>query len=153
MLQLVNPDIAIITETNVPNQENLSYLGNRNEAHMIYNFSLPPLVLNALMQGRSDHLKTWMMSMPPAPVGGAYLNFTASHDGIGLRPAEGLLTDQEYQQLLETMKKIGGKISMRRQSDGSESPYEINISQPGLSTSFEHQLLSKFCLLPSVTVT
>jgi sucrose phosphorylase len=128
VLQMVNPAIAIITETNVPNRENLSYFGNRNEAHMIYNFSLPPLVLNALMQGRSDHLKTWMMSMPPAPVGCAYLNFTASHDGIGLRPAEGLLTDKEYTDLVDTMKRFGGRISMRRRSDGSESPYEINIS-------------------------
>ncbi|MGB3494117.1 MAG: sugar phosphorylase [Elainellaceae cyanobacterium] len=128
LLQMVNPDIAIITETNVPNRENLSYFGNRNEAHMIYNFSLPPLLLNALMQGRSNHLKTWMMSMPPAPAGCAYLNFTASHDGIGMRPAEGLLTDQEYHELIETMKRFGGKISMRRRSDGSESPYEINIA-------------------------
>lgn len=128
VLQMVDPAIAIITETNVPNRENLSYFGNRNEAHMIYNFSLPPLVLNALIQGRSDHLKTWMMSMPPAPVGCAYLNFTASHDGIGLRPAEGLLTDKEYTELVDTMKRFGGRISMRRRSDGSESPYEINIS-------------------------
>ena len=113
VLQLIDPGIALITETNVPNRENLSYFGNRNEAHMIYNFSLPPLLLNALLQGRSDHLKTWMMSMPPAPIGCAYFNFTASHDGIGMRPAEGLLTDDEYQQLLDTMKRHGGKISMR----------------------------------------
>lgn len=128
VLQMANPDVALITETNVPNRENLSYFGNRNEAHMIYNFSLPPLLLNALMQGRSDHLKTWMMSMPPAPIGCAYFNFTASHDGIGLRPAEGLLSDDEYQALLDTMQRFGGKISMRRHPDGSESPYEINIS-------------------------
>ncbi|MEO0534205.1 MAG: alpha-amylase family glycosyl hydrolase [Cyanobacteria bacterium P01_A01_bin.123] len=128
ILQLIDPGIALITETNVPNRENLSYFGNRNEAHMIYNFSLPPLLLNALLQGRSDHLKTWMMSMPPAPMGCAYFNFTASHDGIGLRPAEGLLTENEYIDLLETMKKFGGRISMRKRSDGSESPYEINIS-------------------------
>ena len=128
ILQVVNPSVAIITETNVPNRENLSYFGNRNEAHMIYNFSLPPLLLNALMQGRSDHLKTWMMSMPPAPIGCAYFNFIASHDGIGLRPAEGLLDESEYESLLDTMKRFGGQISMRRRPDGSESPYEINIS-------------------------
>jgi sucrose phosphorylase len=128
ILQLIDPGIALITETNVPNRENLSYFGNRNEAHMIYNFSLPPLLLNALLQGKSDHLKTWMMSMPPAPIGCAYFNFTASHDGIGMRPAEGLLTDQEYEELLATMKRHGGEISMRRRPDGSESPYEINIS-------------------------
>ena len=128
ILQMVNADVALITETNVPNRENLSYFGNRDEAHMIYNFSLPPLLLNALLQGKSEHLKTWMMSMPPAPVGCAYLNFIASHDGIGVRPAEGLLAEKEYQQLLKTMQNFGGKISMRKKADGSESPYEINIS-------------------------
>jgi sucrose phosphorylase len=95
---------------------------------MIYNFSLPPLLLNALLQGKSEHLKTWMMSMPPAPIGCAYLNFTASHDGIGVRPAEGLLAEEEYHQLLATMQKFGGQISMRQNADGTESPYEINIS-------------------------
>lgn len=128
ILQMVNADVALITETNVPNGENLTYFGNRDEAHMIYNFSLPPLLLNALLQGKSDHLKTWMMRMPPAPMGCAYLNFTASHDGIGLRPAEGLLTGEEFGQLVETMEKFGGKISMRKKADGTESPYEINIS-------------------------
>ncbi|MEO0351788.1 MAG: alpha-amylase family glycosyl hydrolase [Cyanobacteria bacterium P01_A01_bin.15] len=128
ILQMVDPGIAIITETNVPNRENLSYFGDRNEAHMIYNFSLPPLLLNALMQGRADHLKTWMMSMPPAPIGCAYFNFTASHDGIGLRPTEGLLEEGEFQTLIETMRSFGAQISMRRKADGSESPYEINIA-------------------------
>ncbi|MGB3558528.1 MAG: alpha-amylase family glycosyl hydrolase [Geitlerinemataceae cyanobacterium] len=128
LLQMVDPSAVLITETNVPNRENLSYFGNRNETHVIYNFSLPPLLLNALIQGRSDHLKTWMMSMPPAPIGCAYLNFTASHDGIGLRPAEGLLAQDEYDTLLKTMQQFGGKISMRRKPDGTESPYEINIS-------------------------
>ncbi|MEM9137609.1 MAG: sugar phosphorylase [Cyanobacteria bacterium P01_F01_bin.42] len=122
------PDVALITETNVPICENLSYFGNRNEAHLIYNFSLPPLLLNALMCGEAKHLKTWMMSMPPAPDGCAYFNFTASHDGIGLRPTEGLLGDLELEQLLETMQDFGGLISYRKQADGRETPYELNIS-------------------------
>ena len=128
ILYMVCPEAVLITETNVPNRENLTYFGNRNEAHMIYNFSLPPLVVNALLQGRSDHLKTWMMSMPPAPVGCAYLNFTASHDGIGMRPTEGLLDKEEYRTFLACMKTFGGEISMRTQPDGSDSPYEVNIS-------------------------
>lgn len=128
ILQMVDSSVVLITETNVPNRENLSYFGNRNEAHMIYNFSLPPLLLNALLQGKCDHLKTWMMSMPPAPLGCAYLNFTASHDGVGLRPAEGLLSEDEYQTLLKCMKEFGGEISMRAKDDGTESPYEVNIS-------------------------
>ncbi len=128
ILYLVCPKAILITETNVPNRENLTYFGNCNEAHAIYNFSLPPLVVNALLQGRSDHLKTWMMSMPPAPQGCAYLNFTASHDGIGMRPTEGLLDEGEYRTFIQCMKEFGGEISMRAHSDGSESPYEVNIS-------------------------
>ncbi len=126
--QFLNPDVALITETNVPNLENLRYFGNRDEAHLIYNFSLPPLIVNALLQGNSEHLKTWMMSMPPAPIGCAYFNFTASHDGIGLRPTEGLLSEDEYETLLKMMQQFGGKISLRKKPDGTESPYEINIS-------------------------
>ncbi|MEO1591787.1 MAG: alpha-amylase, partial [Cyanobacteria bacterium J06632_22] len=128
VVAIAKPDAILVTETNVPNRENLTYFGNRNEAHLIYNFSLPPLVVNALLQGRSDHLKTWMMSMPPAPLGCAYFNFTASHDGIGMRPTEGLLDEKEYDDLLRCMQEFGGKISMRAKSDGTESPYEINIS-------------------------
>ena len=75
IIQMLDPSISIITETNVPNWENLSYFGNGNEAHMIYNFSLPPLLLNALIQGKSDHLKRWMTRMPPAQKGCAYLIF------------------------------------------------------------------------------
>jgi sucrose phosphorylase len=128
ILELVDPSVALITETNVPNRENLSYFGNRNEAHLIYNFSLPPLILNALLQGRAEHLKTWMMSMPPAPLGCAYFNFTASHDGIGLRPSEGLLREEEYHTLLQCMKDFGGTLSMRTNAQGVETPYEVNIS-------------------------
>ncbi|MEB3212112.1 MAG: sugar phosphorylase [Leptolyngbyaceae bacterium] len=128
IVKLIRPDAIIVTETNVPNRENLTYFGNRNEAHLIYNFSLPPLIVNALYQERSQHLKTWMMSMPPAPVGCAYLNFTASHDGIGLRPAEGLLDPAEYETFLKCIQEFGGEISMRARPDGSESPYEANIA-------------------------
>lgn len=128
ILAITYPRTVIITETNVPNLENLSYFGRGNEAHMIYNFSLPPLLLNALIRGEAKHLKTWMKSMPPAQEGCAYFNFTASHDGIGLRPAEGLVEGDEFGQLVDTMAKFGAKISYRTQSDGSQRPYELNIA-------------------------
>lgn len=128
VIEMIEPEAVLITETNVPNRENLSYFGNRNEAHMIYNFSLPPLVVNALLQARSDHLRTWMMSMPPAPLGCAYFNFTASHDGIGMRPTEGLLAEDEIDTFVDCMQQFGGKISMRSKPDGSESVYEVNVS-------------------------
>ena len=117
-----------ITETNVPNRENLTYFGNANEAHAIYNFSLPPLLLNTLVTGNCRHLKTWLMSMPPAQMGTTYLNFIASHDGIGLRPTDGLLTEDEKQRLINTMESFGGRVSYRRAPDGRDQAYEINIT-------------------------
>ncbi len=131
MRTLVNYDeepIILITETNVPNQENLSYFGNQNEAHVVYNFSLPPLMVHALLTGKSDYLKKWMMGMPPAAMGTTYLNFTASHDGIGQRPCEGLLSDNELKTMHETIKSFGGLVSMRKDNNGNDKPYELNIS-------------------------
>ena len=121
-------DAIIITETNIPNRENLSYFGNANEAHMIYNFSLPPLLLNTLVTGNCHYLKQWQMSMPPAQNGTAYFNFIASHDGIGLRPAEGLLNEEEIASLVNCMQSFGGKISWRTGENGMKRPYEINIA-------------------------
>lgn len=122
------PGAMVITETNVPNRENLTYFGNANEAHAIYNFSLPPLLLNTLVTGNCRHLKTWLMSMPPAQMGTTYLNFIASHDGIGLRPTDGLLTEEEKQRLINTMESFGGRVSYRRAPDGRDQAYEINIT-------------------------
>jgi sucrose phosphorylase len=122
------PGSILITETNVPNHENLSYFGNRNEAHIIYNFSLAPLLVHSLLTGQTEYLKRWMMSMPPAPVGCTYLNFTASHDGIGMRPAEGLLSNEEQFQMVETIHRFGGRASTRSAADGTERVYELNVS-------------------------
>jgi len=121
-------DAIIITETNVPNLENLSYLGNANEAHAVYNFSLPPLLLQALISGNSQHLKQWLATMPPSQMGTFYFNFIASHDGIGLRPAEGLLEQTEINELANCMKEFGGRISWRTNDDGQDKPYEMNIT-------------------------
>ena len=128
LIEHVDPSIIIITETNIPNRENLTYFGNANEAHAIYNFSLPPLLVNTLVSGDCKYLKSWMMRMPPAQNGTAYFNFIASHDGIGLRPAEGLLSDEEISELVHTMQNFGGKISWRASDHGQQKPYEINIT-------------------------
>lgn len=128
IIERIQPEAIIITETNIPNQENLSYFGNANEAHCVYNFSLPPLLLNTFLTGSCRYLKQWMMSMPPAQLGTAYFNFIASHDGIGLRPAKGLLSHDEINTLTETMQSFGGEISWRTGKDGTERPYEVNIT-------------------------
>lgn len=118
---------VLLTETNVPHAENLSYFGNQNEAHAIYNFSLPPLLLHALLSGSSLYLRRWLMAMPPALPGCAYLNFVASHDGIGVRGAEGILPEQERDRMIDQVRDTGGAVSMRTR-DGVETPYEINAS-------------------------
>ena len=128
LIEHAQSDAIIITETNIPNTQNLTYFGNANEAHAIYNFSLPPLLLNTLVTGNCLYLKRWLMSMPPAQAGTTYFNFIASHDGIGLRPAEGLLDDQELSVLVDTMQDFGGKISWRTGENGKQKAYEINIS-------------------------
>ena len=128
LVEHARPGAMLITETNIPNRENLSYFGNANEAHCVYNFSLPPLLVNCLVTGDCSWLKHWMMSMPPPRNGTAYFNFIASHDGIGLRPAEGLLDDEELDTLVRTMRQFGGHVSYRALENGDARPYEINIS-------------------------
>lgn len=128
LLDFSQEDVVLLTETNVPNTENLSYFGNRNEAHAVYNFSLPPLILQALLSGSSKHLNQWQMAMPPAQLGCAYLNFSASHDGIGMRPAEGLLDETEINDVIDAVKSFGGLVSMRSMPDGGEKPYELNVT-------------------------
>lgn len=128
LVEHAQPDAVIITETNIPNSENLTYFGNANEAHAIYNFSLPPLLVNTLITGSCQYLKTWQMSMPPAQNGTTYFNFIASHDGIGLRPAEGLLSELEINTLVNTMMSFGGRVSWRASANGEQKPYEINIA-------------------------
>lgn len=118
--------VVLLTETNVPKAENLSYFGRRDEAHMVYNFPLPPLVLHALLSGNVQRLRRWMRSMPPAPLGCAYFNFSASHDGIGMRPVEGILPPGEIERMIATVREAGGLVSMRSLPDGTQAPYELN---------------------------
>ena len=124
----IDNNIIIVTETNLPKHENLSYFGKNDEAHWIYNFPLPPLIVNTFLFANSNVLTKWSMKMPPAQVGNAYLNFIASHDGIGMRPAEGLLSDSEIKKMLVRLKKNGSQFSMRKVSTKEEKVYEANIS-------------------------
>ena len=125
-LEVVAPDVVILTETNVPHAENISYFGKGDEAHAVYQFSLPPLLLHGLLRGTSEHLTDWATNLAPPPKGCHFLNFTASHDGVGVRPLEGILSHDEILGLADEIRQKGGFVSMRRMEDGSESPYELN---------------------------
>ena len=121
-------DGVLITETNVPQKENLSYLISDDEAHMAYNFPLPPLLLEAIITSRADILNSWIFDWPLLPDDTTLFNFTASHDGVGLRALEGLMDEQRIKNLLINCEKRGGLVSHRRLSNGDDKPYELNIS-------------------------
>jgi sucrose phosphorylase len=124
----VNPRFLLLTETNVPSRENLSYFGAGDEAHMVYQFSLPPLLLYTLYSGEAHYLMDWLSSLPELLNNCTFFNFTASHDGIGIRPLEGLLPTDRMHRMFEDMKEFGGRLSYKKNKDGSDSVYEINIT-------------------------
>ena len=129
VMDVVAPGVKLITETNVPHKENISYFGDgSNEAQMVYQFPLAPLILNAIQTGRATHLSGWAskLSLPSDQV--TFFNFTASHDGIGVMPARGILSADEIQSLVDQTLTHGGHVSCKTNPDGSESVYELNIS-------------------------
>jgi len=128
VLHEVAPEVIIITETNVPHNENISYFGSgKDEAQMVYNFALPPLLAHSVLQGDTKKLTQWAQTLTLPSDKVCFFNFTASHDGCGLRPASGLLSDTEIDSLVENTKKNGGLISYRDTPEGKK-PYEINCS-------------------------
>jgi len=129
ILDCVAPDVIIITETNVPHVENISYFGDgRDEAQMVYNFTLPPLLFYSFAMEDSTALSSWAKGLYLKSETNTFFNFTASHDGIGVRPLEGILPEKEIDRLIKIVKENGGRVSYKRNSDGSESPYELNIT-------------------------
>jgi sucrose phosphorylase len=129
VLDQVAPQVSVITETNVPHAENLSYFGSgTNEAQLVYQFTLPPLMLHTFITGDATHLSTWAAGIKPISDRATFFNFTASHDGIGVRPVEGILSRAEIDQLIERTQQHGGAVSYKANSDGSRSPYELNIN-------------------------
>lgn len=123
------PNLQIITETNVPHEENISYFGNgENEANMVYQFPLPPLVLHTMTTHDSKKLSEWARSISPVSATATYFNFLASHDGIGMRPATGILSPAEIDHLVQKTKQNGGQVSYKDNPDGTQSVYELNIN-------------------------
>jgi sucrose phosphorylase len=119
----------IITETNVPHAENISYFGSgHDEAQMVYNFALPPLLVYTFMKEDTGILSRWARTLAAPSAETTFFNFTASHDGIGVRPLEGIIPPGELAKMIEMVKKNGGMVSYHRNADGSENPYELNIT-------------------------
>jgi sucrose phosphorylase len=134
----------LITETNVPHRENISYFGNgHDEASMVYNFPLPPLTLHAFMCSDASALSSWAARLEFPSDDVTYFNFLASHDGIGLMPLHGLLHDHDVEFMAQRIKELGGYVSFKSNSDGTKSPYEMNMNYfeaLGVAGKTEHEV-------------
>ena len=129
VLDAVAPEVILITETNVPHAENIRYFGDgQDEAQWVYQFPLAPLVLNAFQTGDARKLTAWAATLETPSPQTTFFNFLASHDGIGVRPAEGLLSPDEMDALAAQTLVHGGKVSYRQHADGSPGVYELNIT-------------------------
>lgn len=125
----VAPGTAIITETNVPHKDNISYFGKGdNEAHMVYQFSLPPLVLHAIHRQDVSALCEWAQGLALPGANTTWFNFLASHDGVGLNPLRGILPESEILHLVEQLQQEGALVNWKNNPDGTRSPYEMNVT-------------------------
>ncbi len=156
----VCPHARLITETNVPHEENVSYFGEGDEAHIVYQFSLAPLLLYSFVFGDGTYLTNWALRLSPPPSGTKFLNFIASHDGIGLRPLEGLMPQDAITRLVDKMHERGGFVMLRDAGGNEQRPYEINISlmsafggEPGLNAYVAaHAVLVSFRGMPALYI-
>ncbi len=137
-ISMLRDDVVVITETNVPHRENVAYFGDgHDEAHMVYNFALPPLLAYSFINGNSRHLSEWASKLELPSDDVCFLNFSSSHDGVGVRPVEEILDEDELQSLVNAATAAQGRVSSRTLEDGKERPYELNctyidlISSPG----------------------
>lgn len=147
ILQQTAPHVMLLTETNVPHRENVAYFGQGgDEAQMIYNFALPPLILWSLLTGDAGILSTWAGGLESMGASATYLNITATHDGIGMRPVEGILSEADRARLVALAHAHQGDVTGKRNPDGSISPYELNlnyfdaINNPGAGDSLATQI-------------
>jgi glycosidase len=129
ILDAVAPGVALITETNVPHRENISYFGNgHDEAQMVYNFALPPLVLHTFYTEDTTALSQWASSLKKVSDTTTFFNFLDSHDGIGITPVKEILQKKDIEFLIQRAKEHGGYVSYKTDEAGGEEAYEINIT-------------------------
>jgi len=128
VLDTVSPWVLIITETNVPHEQNISYFGEGDEANLVYQFPLPPLVAHALLTGSSKILTEWVNRLTDPGRRAGFLNFTASHDGVGLMAAKGILSDRGIDELIQAARSRGGGVSTAGDTAATGTPYELNAT-------------------------
>ena len=159
LLDVAAPHVLLLTETNVPHADNVSYFGNGdNEAQLVYNFPLAPLILHTLTAQNSRHLTAWAKTIKPPSARTAFLNFTASHDGIGIRPVADILDEKEFLNLVELTERHGGSVSCKNDLAGRAVPYELNINyfdalnNPNDGDADLQIQIDRFCLSQSIAL-
>jgi len=133
----LNPSIMLLTETNVPHEDNISYFGNGDEAHMVYNFTLPPLLAFSILNETTEKLSKWVSQLVVPYKSVCYFNFLASHDGVGVMPVHDILNANELNVLISSAKANSGKVSYKTKDKGEEIPYEINCNYMSLLQGLE----------------
>ena len=158
VMDRVSPGLVLLSETNVPHQENIAYFGDAgNEAQMIYNFTLAPLILHAILTGNASYLTEWARQVVPVSERTTFLNVTATHDGIGMRPTEGILPDADRDKMAALAEHRGAGVGVKRNSDGSQSLYELNVNyfdalnDPGTNDPMELQV-ARFMLSQTIAM-
>ncbi len=127
-IDAVYPDLLFVTETNVPHAENISYFGDGvREAQVVYQFALPPLVADAMHTGTVEYLAQWLEGLEDIPEGCTFLNFLSSHDGVGVRPVEGILPQERVDDLVGLTRRGGGEVGVRSVGERT-APYELNTT-------------------------
>lgn len=159
VLDAVAPGVSLITETNVPHEENISYFGDgMNEAQLVYNFALPPLLLHTLRTGNAETLTQWAAKLQRVGKRTTFFNFTASHDGIGVRPVTGILSSSDIDAMVQMTLDHGGFVSYRSLPDGGKSPYELNITyfdaitHPDITASNPDIAVSRFIVSQAIAL-
>ena len=129
LVDQVAPGTRLLTETNVPHAENISYFGDgHDEAHLVYQFALPPLVLHSFVAGSTARLGDWAAGVGPGErhrdlvqlPGQPRRDRDARHRGDPRRPRARALVERTHAH--------GGRVSWASRPDGSRRVYELNLS-------------------------
>jgi sucrose phosphorylase len=129
VMDVAAPGVALITETNVPHEDNVSYFGNGNdEAQMVYNFALPPLVLHTFYTQDATAISKWAQNLKVDSTTATFFNMLDTHDGVGVMGVKGILSKTEIDFIIDSARDRGAYISYKMTEHKTEEPYEINTT-------------------------
>lgn len=148
VLRIAAPEVITISEVNEPQVNAFTYIGNKEhpEADLAYQFSHFPLAVHAVLTEQSNFYQEWLKTIS---VFGAHQFTTVlgSHDGIGMKPARGLLPEEELERLCKILvEEHQGKPNFAVLPGGKKIIYEVCatpwciINNPHTNENFDTQL-------------